>query len=63
MINKDRNVVLQITITKEAKEAISMFAEALKMTKSEFIESVCMTFISDVAKNSKKNRQKAKKEA
>lgn len=56
-------VVMTISMKEESAKAISMFADALKMKKSEFIEDVVMTFIGDVAKAqaNRRKQEKAKK--
>lgn len=56
-------VVMTISMREESAKAIDMFANALKMSKSEFIEDVVMTFIGDVAKKQAERRkqEKAKK--
>ena len=48
---------MTISMREESAKAISMFADALKMTKSEFIEDVVMTFIGDVAKKQAERRK------
>jgi hypothetical protein len=41
---------IKITLSKNSLDLISKFADAMKMTKSEFIEEVCISFIADVVK-------------
>ena len=60
-ISKEKKRV-SITITKTADDLISKFAEALGMTKSKFVQDVCLTFIKDVVAKAEKKR-KNKKEA
>ena len=50
-------VNIKITLSKNSLDLISKFADAMKMTKSEFIEGVCVAFIGDVVKQ---HQQKAK---
>ena len=54
---------MTISMKEESAKAIQMFSEALKMSKSEFIEDVCLTFIHDVARKqaSRRKEEKAKK--
>lgn len=54
-------VVMTISMDEQSAKAIQIFAEALNMKKSEFIEDVCMTFIHDVAQKQAERRKKAKK--
>ena len=56
-------VVMTISMREESAKAIQMFADALKMNKSNFIEDVVMTFIGDVAKAqaNRRKQEKAKK--
>lgn len=63
MLSKDK-ARLEISLKKESLELITMFADALNMKKSEFVEMVCLTFIQDVVKtNQAKTISKDKKEA
>lgn len=60
-ISKDK-VRLSITLSKNALNLIETFASATKFkSKSEFIESVCCAFISDVVKQQQKQKSKNKK--
>ena len=55
-------VVMTISMDEQSAKAIQIFAEALHMKKSEFIEDVCMTFIQDVSrKQAERRKKKAKK--
>lgn len=56
--NKTR---VQVSMRKEALDLIEKFAEATNMTKSEFIEDVCLAFIKDVCTHQQKLREQAKK--
>lgn len=61
-ISKDK-VRVSITLSKTALDLIDKFASATKFkSKSEFIESVCCTFIADVVNKQKaQNNKKSKK--
>ncbi len=61
MLSKEK-ARLEVSIKKESLDLITNFSKALGMKKSEFIEEVCLAFISDVCKKSKE-RRKNKKEA
>lgn len=52
-------VVMTISMSEQSAKAIQIFAEALHMKKSEFIEDVCMTFIQDVSRQQTKRRKEA----
>lgn len=63
MVGKDK-IRVSISMSKTHFDLISKFADAIKMTKSEFIEDVCVTFIGDVVKHQQemnKKRKEAKK--
>lgn len=59
-ISKEK-VNIKITLNKNSLDLISKFAEVTKMTKSEFIEEVCVTFIADVVKQQQEKRAKENK--
>ena len=53
---------MTISMDEQSAKAIQIFAEALHMKKSEFIEDVCMTFIHDVSQaQAERRKKKAKK--
>lgn len=56
-------VVMTISMDERSAEAIQMFADAMNMKKSEFIEDVCMAFIQDVAKKQAERRKLAEAKA
>ena len=58
---KEGKVRMTISMDKESANAINIFSDAMKMSKSEFVEDVCMAFIQDVAKKQAERRKKAKK--
>lgn len=55
-ISKEKTSV-KISIHKRSLDLIDKFASAMKMSKSEFIESVCVTFIGDVVKKQQQMRK------
>ena len=60
---KEDNVRISITMKKESLDCISIFAKQLKLSKSEFIECVCIKHIQDVCIAQERKRQLAKKNA
>lgn len=54
---------LDISLKKESLDLITKFADAMGMTKSQFIEDVCISFIADVVKHQQELRKNSKKEA
>lgn len=59
-ISKNKKRV-DISLRIECYDLISKFADAMNMTKSEFIEDVCVAFINDVVKQQEARRKQAKK--
>lgn len=52
---------LYITIKKESLDLFTKFSEALGMTKSEFMEDICLSFIQDVVKKQQERRKSQQK--
>lgn len=57
-ISKDKTRLV-VSMRKETADLIDKFAEATHMTKSEFVENVCIAFIKDVCETQKKMRKQA----
>ena len=57
---KDK-VRLTISIHPQSLDLIGKFADGLKMSKSEFLEDVAMTFIKDVVTKAQDKRKNTKK--
>lgn len=61
MAVKKGKVRMTISMDAQSADAIKIFSDALKMTKSEFVEDVCMAFIHNVSVKQAERRKKAKK--
>ena len=57
---KECNKRVHITMNKNSIDLIQKFAKALKLTMSQFVESVCVSHIMSIVKSAEKQRKELK---